>query len=128
MTTTDEKAQQLEKLIAKIETRFRGVFITEEQWKFVLNRLTDLEKHVINGPPRRKGSLLDQVVELLDQNPKGLTAREIAEIFGRHPNAIRSIMYVLVNSAQVIAFSIYKETKTREKRYILRKYYGANRE
>lgn len=126
-TLEQQKAQQLEKLIAKIETRFSGKFITEEQWKFVLDRLTALEKQISKEPSRRKGSLLDQVMAVLDDYPKGLFIREIAENLNRKPSAIRSIMYILTNSQAVQAESTWHETQTKEKRYFLTKY-GTNRE
>lgn len=91
--TTDTKTEQLERLITKIETRFSGKFITEEQWKFVLDRLTVLEKKAEKKP--RKNSLTAQIQQLLYEAPQGLTIEEMATKTGRKQETINSILFHL---------------------------------
>lgn len=97
-TTEDQKAQQLEKLIAKIETRFNGKFITEEQWKFVLDRLTNLEKKKNRQDYLRHGreTLTSQLKQLLKETPDGLTVQELADKTDGNKATINSCLYYLI--------------------------------
>ena len=103
MTTLDTKAEQLERLIARIETRFKGKFITEEQWKFVLDRLTNLEKKKNKQEYLRHGrqTLTSQIKEQLKQNPAGLTVQQLSEKTEGDKAVINSCLYYLIKKGTV---------------------------
>ena len=95
MTTLEEKAQQVEKLIKRIESRLDGRYITEEQWQFVVDRLTALEKRNNRRPGQE--SLTDKIKQSLRDNPQGLATQEIADITGGIKSSINGILFYLLS-------------------------------
>lgn len=82
-TLDQQKNQQLEKLIARIETRLQGKFITEEQWKLLYDRITLLEKKVriLEHPIKFTTASEEKIYKLFADGAK-LTRAEVIALTG----------------------------------------------